>query len=111
MDVAITAYAVVMSQEGANHDLSANIAEGNTTLVSVRRRACNPDPPTQQVPDPPLLNPNAAPFESTATTVANETKTVLLQTAQAKMYNPSSTHLVYKLRVLLDSGSQRSYMT
>ena len=36
---------------------------------------------------------------------------MLLQTAQAKVYNPSSPHKVTKLRALLDSGSQRSYIT
>ena len=38
-------------------------------------------------------------------------KTVLLQTAWARVYNPSTPQPARELRILLDSGSQRSYIT
>ena len=65
-------------------------------------------------PVTPMLNPDAAPYESTPTTsalCANSIKTVLLQTARARVYNPSIPQTAVEMRVLLDSGSQRSYMT
>ena len=59
-----------------------------------------------------VLNPEAPAFESTLTTLCSSyNQTVLLQTARAKVYNPSSPHQVTELCVLLDSGSQRSYIT
>lgn len=73
----------------------------------------NPSLATPQAPVTPTLDPDAPPFESTATTLcAGEMKTVLLQTAKARVYNPSSSSQpARELRVLLDSGSQRSYIT
>ena len=38
-------------------------------------------------------------------------KAVLLQTASVEVYNPTNPSLTIKLRLILDSGSQRSYLT
>ncbi len=60
------------------------------------------------------LNPEAPPFISNSTTSAvcsTNVKSVLLQTAQAVTYNLQSLETRVDLRILLDSGSQRSYVT
>lgn len=41
----------------------------------------------------------------------NSSRSILLQTAQALVFNPSSPHLSQQVRIVLDSGSQRSYVT
>ena len=51
------------------------------------------------------LNPDTIPY------VPTSGKAVLLQTAQAVIYNPRNLKRCVKLRMLLDGGSQRSYMT
>ena len=38
-------------------------------------------------------------------------ESVLLQTAQASVHNPHNPQLSLHVRAILDSGSQRSYMT
>ena len=61
-----------------------------------------------------MLNPEAPPFESTPTTsalCANDMRTILLQTVRARVYNPSAHQSATEMRVLLDCGSQRSYIT
>ena len=60
------------------------------------------------------LNPSAPEFtpSATGTTLYFETtKTVLLQTAVAGVYNPTDHSQRRRIRVVLDSGSQRSYLT
>ena len=62
----------------------------------------------------PTLNPEAPPFHSiTANTAVCSTnaKSVLLQTARAAFYNPKFPGTRVELRMLLDGGSQRSYLT
>ena len=81
-----------------------SICEGSGTQDS--------NTPTAPAPVTNTLSPDAPPFESTSTAVcASETKSVLLQTARARVYNPSRPQPAIELRVLLDSGSQRSYIT
>ena len=41
----------------------------------------------------------------------DSSKTILLQTAIVEACNPSNPSLTKKLQVILDSGSQRSYVT
>lgn len=41
----------------------------------------------------------------------NSINTVLLQTAKGDVYNPAKPQSVTKIRILLDSGSQHSYIT
>ena len=58
----------------------------------------------------PGLNPQAAVFPSTnLLAVANQA--VLLQTALVKIYNPERPQEVVRVRLILDSGSQRSYIS
>ena len=62
----------------------------------------------------PTLNPEAPPFESTPTAsnlCTDGVKAVLLQTARALIHHPSRPHYTVEVRLLLDSGSQRSYVT
>ncbi len=61
---------------------------------------------------PPRLSPQANAFVPTTTAMCANAKTfVLLQTATVDVYNPLSPQSHVKVRVLLDSGSQRSYVT
>lgn len=58
------------------------------------------------------LNPNAPSFASTSNNFcAGSAKSVLLQTARACIYNPAAPHHSVEVRLLLDSGSQRSYLS
>ncbi len=41
----------------------------------------------------------------------NASKTVLLQTARALVYNPDAPQYPLEVRAVLDAGSQRSYIT
>ncbi len=75
---------------------------------------------TQSRPDPPAaqrsgLNAGAPAFQAqerrSTSLWVNSGRTVLLQTAQAKAFNPVSPHQSRRVRIVLDSGSQRSYVT
>ena len=58
------------------------------------------------------LNPSATPFTSTSSNLcSSKNKTVLLQTARAQIYNLSTPRHPVEVRLLLDSGSQRSYLS
>ena len=60
------------------------------------------------------LNPEAAPFTTPVTTAcfsASTNKTVLSQTARTVAYNPGAPQFNMEVRVILDPGSQRSYIT
>ena len=62
----------------------------------------------------PSLNPQAPPFTATPTSsnlCADGKVAVLLQTARASIYNPACPQHSIEVRVLLDSGSQRSYIS
>ena len=62
----------------------------------------------------PALNPQAHAFISPPTSISLYlacSKAVLLQTAMAEVYNPIDSSSTQKLRVILDNGSQRSYLT
>ena len=79
--------------------------------------------PAQKPPPPPThhsnvavstLNPRAIPYVATTDVSALQSTTgssILLQTAQAIVYNIKVPENRAKLRILLDGGSQRSYMT
>ena len=59
-------------------------------------------------------NPSTPVFASPPTSTslcANSTKTVLLQTALAEVSFPHDPTLVLKVKIVLDSGSQKSYLT
>ena len=58
------------------------------------------------------LNPEAPSFATTANNFcASSVKSVLLQTARAPIYNTTTPHHSVEIRLLLDSGSQRSYLS
>ena len=58
------------------------------------------------------MNPQAKEFTTTCTSQYTDVhKLVLLQTAKAKVFNPHTSQPVITVRVLFDSGSQRSYIT
>ena len=59
------------------------------------------------------MNPEAVPFttHSNMTIYVDSKTAVLLQTAQTRIYNPMNPQCSVMVRVLLDSGSQRSYIT
>ena len=59
------------------------------------------------------LNPDAASFEvpTTASMYVGADKTTLLQTAQVLVYNLREPESLLKIRAVLDTGSQKSYVT
>ena len=60
------------------------------------------------------LNPDAPPYAGTPTSstlCSDNRKMVLLQTARAHVHNPSDPQRTVEVRLLLDGGSQRSYIT
>ena len=58
------------------------------------------------------LNPNAPTFTATANNLcAGKVQSVLLQTARAHIYGASNPRRSIEVRLLLDSGSQRSYLS
>ena len=62
----------------------------------------------------PRLNPSAAPYAPTTTTNTlcfGQQKSVLLQTARGIVQNPQKPQSLVEIRLLLDSGSQKSYLT
>ena len=62
----------------------------------------------------PLLDPNTPTFSPTTTTstlCSTQGKVILLQTARTVAYNPHRPKLTTRVRILFDSGSQRSYLT
>ena len=59
------------------------------------------------------LNPAAEPFRdmNTACCHVNSDRTILLQTARVTIFNPSNTVNQREINVILDTGSQKSYIT
>ena len=59
------------------------------------------------------LNPDATPYQSntTATLCSDKLQAVFLQTARAVIHNPSTPHVSLEVRLLLDCGSQKSYIS
>lgn len=82
----------------------------NHPLESWRR-----SPPTLAQPTEPSsagLNPDATAYTPTTNVLcSDQQKTVLLQTARTVVCNPSTPRVLVELRLLFDSGSQRSYIT
>ena len=69
---------------------------------------------TETNPSAPALNPEAPPFDNTHTynTLYTERNgNVLLQTAQATIFNPEQPGKQVVAQLILDSGSHRSYVT
>lgn len=60
------------------------------------------------------LDPSAPIFSSPPTSTSlyvDSSKAILVQTALVEVFNPCDPSLTLKLRVIMDSGSQRSYLT
>ena len=60
------------------------------------------------------LNPEASPFATVPTTTAfcsDDMQTVFLQTARAIIHHPSEPHVSLEVRLILDGGSQKSYIS
>ena len=60
------------------------------------------------------LNPNAPSYNpptTTSTLCSDQRKTILLQTARGVIQNPQKPQNLIEVRLLLDSGSQKSYLT
>ena len=72
-------------------------------------------PPSLAQPTEPLpigLNPDAPMYTPTTNAFCSaQQRTVLLQTARAVVCNPLNPGMMIELRLLFDSGSQRSYIT
>lgn len=95
-----------------SQNVCRNCQRKHHTSICDGKGSQNPVSPAATNSVQPTLNPAAPSFESTNTTLCpSRMKNILLQTARARVYNPSYPNLVKELRVLLDGGSQRSYIT
>ena len=92
--------------ETVNPPRSAGIAGKNIISLSVKREGATPSNSSDQQNDLP------EPVETTANTfnTAKGSKLVLLQTARAVASDDTSGRSV-NVRILFDTGSQRSYVT
>ena len=79
--------------------LKKTMSKLDTTHTSMTMTTC---PDTRTPPS------NRDPTHSMYT---NANTSILLQTAWAIVYNPNQPHLTTEVRLILDSGSQRSYVT
>ena len=75
---------------------------------------CEKKKESSSLATPTKFNPEAATFSpdvTTSTLCTTQTKTILMQTARAIVYNPLKPRMTVEVRLLFDSGSQRSYMS
>ncbi|XP_065902449.1 uncharacterized protein [Dysidea avara] len=98
--------------------LNTSTQPSNTTVqpITPQRNLTVSTPAAAQTTSPSTtaLNPTAPTFTSPPTSTSlyvDASKTVLLQTALSQAYNPRNPSMTYNLRLILDSGSQRSYLT
>ena len=103
----------------ADHQGNANDVRAGTTppyvrykpltgLVDSLRPVKTPDPTSSR------LDPEAPSYTPTVATNAlcpDSRKTVLLQTARSVVHNPSNPSAAIEVRLLFDTGSQKSYIT
>ena len=87
-------------------------------MVSVADVQHPPSQPVTQTSKPDLraegtLNPAATPYKGPSTTCChvNSDHTVLLQTARVTVFNPTDSDKQKEISVILDTGSQKSYIT
>ena len=101
-----------MFHETVNHPPDARSATRSTTPLSamlVRKKPPTPHPSTKST-----LNPEASPFATVPTTTAfcsDDMQTVFLQTARAIIHHPSEPHVSLEVHLILDGGSQKSYIS
>ncbi len=67
-------------------------------------------PPSSPCPSEPGLNPTAIQFQSTETTIRTINR-IFLQTAHAVIHCPCDPQISLKVRLSLDGGSQKSYIS
>ena len=107
---------------GGRHHSSICSKNGSTrnTAQQPIKTTNNPPPPSRELTEStsqsahrPSLNLNATAFAtpSTTTLCVDTDKAVLLQTALTDVYDPLNHNSVCTTRMILDSGSQRSYIT
>ena len=106
-----------------NRQVPMNQSPVSATQPTHTMQDCSTQPTiTQNSPTPvqntltptAALNPTAPAFpvpHSSTTLFMGSSKAVLLQTAVTEVYNPNNPASTLKLRLILDSGSQRSYLT
>lgn len=83
------------------------------TSICYQASSCNQTPSLTTKPKTDL-NPGAPSYvlrQTTSTLCSTEKRAVLLQTACTVVHNPMKPEVVLELRILFDSGSQRSYIT
>ena len=97
---------------GGRHHLSICDKTGQHAIPKNKDTGARTD--KNMLPSPnPELNPGAPPFnpEHTTTTVcSSSSQVVFLQTAKSIIQNPETTEIL-EVRLLLDSGSQKSYIS
>ena len=87
------------------HHTSICTTKGESTFQDTPASTTLAEPTTSN------LNPSALEFNCTSSLYIGTTKTVLLQTASAVVSNPHNQGASLKLRMVLDNGSQHSYLT
>ena len=82
-------------------------------LQSKANTSSNPSPASNSSPNVSALNPNAQDYQlaSTHNMRTYSGKHVLQQTARATAFNPNDSSKMCSVRIVMDTGSQRSYMT
>ena len=100
------------SRCGGHHHISI-CSKGSSSRQSTTGRTPATDDSSRKTPTSQSgLNTNASEFASTTTALyVDVNKTIFLQTAQALVYNPCFPQSSLKVRIVLDSGSQRSYVS
>ena len=101
-------------QQSSNSPGSANVPttpNTNPTLLNMGQPNTAVSSQVNRTP----LNPNASKFTNPPPTTTAlhvcDSKSVFLQTAQAEVCNPLNPQLAMRVRIVLDNGSQRSYIT
>ena len=100
---------------GRHHTSVCSNASSTRNRDSTTLPVASPVAGTKSRP-PTTLNPDAPTYEvltsnSSSTLYVGADKTTLLQTARAVLYNPNRPDSIVKVRAILDTGSQRSYVT
>ncbi len=96
---------------GRHHQSICESVLNKTPLNSGQQPQSNGQPPKRMGQEPatgPVLN--ETPLDTTTTSVAKSQRRVLLQTARTYAYKGERSEVI-PVRVLVDSGSQRSYIT
>ena len=96
-----------LSSKGRHH-----IAICPEMLQSKANTSCKSSPASNSSPNASTLNPNAQDYQpaSTHTMWTYSGKHVLLQTARATAFNPNDPSKTCSVRIVMDTGSRRSYI-